>query len=157
MRALLQRVISASVSIQDKEISRIGSGLLVFLGVGPQDGRAEAERLVRKILALRIFEDSAGKMNLSLLDAGGEMLVVSQFTLYADCRKGNRPSFTDAALPDAARSLYETFVKLIERDIPGRVCTGEFGADMKVALVNDGPVTIQLDTAHLMGMGQTGA
>lgn len=149
MRAILQRVSFASVTVHEREISRIGKGMLVLLGVGPQDGRAEVEKLVRKILALRIFEDPDGKMNLSLMDTMGEMLVVSQFTLYADCRKGNRPSFTGAAQPDMARSLYETFAEQAGRDTGGRVRTGEFGADMKVALVNDGPVTIQLDTAHL--------
>ena len=148
MRAVIQRVREASVSIEGVEVGRIGRGLLVLLGVGEGDSEAEVERLWTKIAKLRIFADETGKTNLSVLDVGGEVLAVSQFTLYANCRKGNRPSFTDAAAPDVARELYERFVARARRDLP-RVETGRFGADMAVSLVNDGPFTICLDTADL--------
>ena len=150
MRALIQRVRHASVTVGGKEVGRCGHGLLVLLGVGAGDDEAVAERLWRKASGLRIFDDEAGKTNLSLADVGGEVLVVSQFTLYANCRRGRRPSFTDAAAPELGRALYERFCELAERDLgAGRVGRGVFGANMQVELVNDGPFTIWLDTAEL--------
>ena len=148
MRAVIQRVSSAQVDIDGETVGSIGHGLLILLGVGHGDGEEQAERLWRKIARLRIFEDDDGKTNLSLADVGGEVLVVSQFTLYASCRKGNRPSFTDAAAPDEAERLYEHFVSLARRDVP-RVDTGVFGAMMDVSLVNRGPFTLCLDTDNL--------
>ena len=145
MRALLQRVASASVSVSGVEISRIDRGLLVLLGVVPTDDQRIAEQLAGKTVELRIFPDDAKPMNRSIEEVGGEVLVVSQFTLAADTRRGRRPSFTGAAPPDQARELVETYARAIE-DRLGHVATGEFGADMQVALVNDGPVTILLDT-----------
>ncbi len=148
MRAIIQRVSEASVTIDGAECARIGRGFLILLGVGHEDTEAEAERLWNKIFRLRIFEDSEGKTNLALTDVGAEVLVVSQFTLFANCRKGNRPSFVEAGAPDEANRLYEYFVSLARKDVP-LVGTGRFGADMKVALVNDGPFTIYLDTTTL--------
>lgn len=145
MRALLQRVRQASVTVDGQIVGRIGQGLLVFLGVGQEDSEKQVKILVDKIVHLRIFEDAAGKMNRSLLDIRGEMLVVSQFTLYADTRKGRRPSFIDAAPPPLAIPLYERF----KEDVASyaiRVASGVFGADMQVEILNDGPVTIWLDT-----------
>jgi D-tyrosyl-tRNA(Tyr) deacylase len=153
MRALIQRVGEASITVDQKEISRIGKGILVLLGVGRRDTREDAEYLLDKIIHLRIFEDAEGKMNLSLLETGGELLVVSQFTLWADCRKGRRPSFTDAADPQAARDLYRYFVETARARM-NRVREGEFQAMMKVRLVNDGPVTILLDSEALRVGGQ---
>jgi D-tyrosyl-tRNA(Tyr) deacylase len=145
MRAVVQRVREGSVSVDGETISRIGSGLLVFLGVARDDTTAGAETLADKIVHLRIFEDDAGKLNRSLLEVGGEMLVVSQFTLYGDCRKGRRPSFVDAAPPEAANALYEHFVaKVGEHGV--RVATGRFRALMAVSLINDGPVTLILES-----------
>lgn len=150
MRAVVQRVTSASVSIAGRQAGAIGRGLLVLLGVGKADRDEDAARLWPKIRRLRIFEDAAGKTNLALDDVEGEVLVVSQFTLYADCRKGNRPSFAGAMPPDEARRLYERFVSLARNDIgAGRVATGEFGAMMEVSLTNDGPFTLALDTERL--------
>lgn len=148
MRAVLQCVSEASVSVEGGEPRRIGRGYVVLLGVGQADTEADAQRLWDKARKLRVFEDDDGKANLSLADVGGEVLVVSQFTLYASCRRGNRPSFTDAAPPDEARRLYERFVELVRADVPV-VQTGEFGAMMDVALVNHGPFTICLDTDAL--------
>ena len=148
MRALVQRVREASVTVAGEEVGSCGHGLLVLLGVGPADDERVAERLWRKVRDLRIFEDEAGKTNLSLVDVGGEALVVSQFTLYASCRKGNRPSFTAAAAPDLAERLYLRFCELAERDV-AHVGRGSFGAEMRVALVNDGPFTVWLDSAEL--------
>ena len=148
MRAVIQRVRQASVTIDGKETARIGEGYLILLGVGQDDTRAEAERLWNKIFALRIMEDEEGKTNRSIDDVQGEVLVVSQFTLYADCRRGRRPSFTAAGAPALANELYEYFVSLARQDVP-HVATGTFAADMKVSLVNDGPFTIVLDTAEL--------
>lgn len=148
MRALVQRVSSASVTVQGRVTGSIGRGLLVLLGVGPDDGEAEIERLWHKIFGLRIFDDEQGKMNLSLGQVDGGVLVVSQFTLYADCRRGMRPSFTDAAPPTIADELYERFCARAEQDC-AQVGRGVFGAEMQVALVNDGPVTIWLDTDEL--------
>jgi len=145
VRSVVQRVSHGSVSIEGQVVGQIGRGLVVLLGVGHGDGEAEARLLAEKIANLRIFEDAAGKMNLSLLDIGGEALVVSQFTLYADTRRGRRPGFTDAALPDVAEPLVQRFADhLRAAGIP--VATGRFGAMMLVEIHNDGPVTILLDT-----------
>jgi len=145
MRAVVQRVSEASVSVNDEIVSRIGRGLLVLLGVGAEDTESDAEYLAEKIANLRIFEDEKGKMNLSVLDVRGEVLVVSQFTLYGDCRKGRRPSFTQAARPDKAQALYSYFIARIrEEGVPTR--EGVFQAHMRVSLTNDGPVTILLDS-----------
>jgi len=149
MRIVIQRVKQASVRVGGEEVSSIRHGLLLFVGVGPLDDDPIVRKCVEKIIALRIFEDRAGKMNLSIADVAGEMLVVSQFTLYADIRKGNRPSFTGAAPPDHAKCMYETFVSIAEELLPGRVQTGVFGADMAVSLCNDGPVTVHLDSELL--------
>lgn len=144
MKAVLQRVITGSVSVQGTTIAQIGPGLVILLGIGPQDGEAQVNQLVEKIATLRIFEDLAGKMNRSILDIGGEAIVVSQFTLYADTRKGRRPSFTGAAAPDQARPLVEMFAsQLTARGVATQ--TGEFGAHMLVQIHNDGPVTIWLE------------
>lgn len=146
MRAVVQRVSSAAVEVEGREVGSIGRGLLVLLGVGRDDTRADLDWLAGKIVCLRIFPDPEGQMNLSLAEVGGSLLVVSQFTLYGDCRKGRRPSFVDAAGPQSAEALYREFVeKARERGAP--VVTGRFGADMQVRLVNDGPVTLLLDTA----------
>ena len=144
MRALLQRVSSGKVSVDDKTIASIGHGMVILLGIGHGDGEEQAAFLSEKIANLRIFEDEQGKINLSLLDVKGEAIVVSQFTLYADTRKGRRPSFTDAALPDVARPLVERFAQML-RDAGVPTQTGEFGADMHVEIHNDGPVTIWLE------------
>ncbi|MDD6785053.1 MAG: D-aminoacyl-tRNA deacylase [Eggerthellales bacterium] len=150
MRALIQRVSEASVTIDDQVKSQIGRGFLILLGVGHEDTEAQADKLWNKISKMRIFDDEAGKTNLSLADIAGDVLVVSQFTLYASCKKGNRPSFTDAGAPDEANRLYEYFVSLVRAtDGIANVGTGEFGADMQVALVNHGPFTIWLDTDTL--------
>lgn len=140
MRALIQRVSEASVLVAEETVGRIGAGLLIFLGIGRDDTEQNAEYLARKICNLRIFSDAAGKMNLSILDKSGELLVVSQFTLYADLRKGNRPSYSEAAPPEQARHLYEEFVQAC-RNCSLPVSTGVFQAHMQVQLVNDGPVT----------------
>jgi D-tyrosyl-tRNA(Tyr) deacylase len=145
MRALLQRVSQARVTVDGSVVGEIGPGLLILLGVAKPDTVANAEFLVDKILNLRIFPDAAGKMNLSLLDTAGDLLVVSQFTLYGDCRKGRRPGFDAAAPAEQARTLYESFVALARRS-GLRVATGVFQAHMEVALVNDGPVTLMLES-----------
>jgi D-tyrosyl-tRNA(Tyr) deacylase len=145
MIAVVQKVDSAGVSVDDHIVGQIGKGLLVFLGVAQGDGEKDAEYLSDKIVNLRIFEDSNGKMNLSLLDISGEMLVVSQFTLLGDCRKGRRPSFVGAADPEQAGALYNYFTERARRHV-GKVANGQFRAMMKVALVNDGPVTMILDS-----------
>ncbi|MEJ5248333.1 MAG: D-aminoacyl-tRNA deacylase [Caldilinea sp.] len=148
MRAVIQRVCSASVRVNGSEIGRIGRGFVVLVGVAHSDGEAEARLLARKIAGLRVFEDNDGKMNLSLSDVGGAVLAISQFTLYADVRKGRRPSFTDAARPEQAEPLYQRFCELLRAEgVP--VQQGVFQAHMEVELVNDGPVTIWMDTATL--------
>jgi D-tyrosyl-tRNA(Tyr) deacylase len=145
MRALVQRVHRAEVCIAEQSAGKIGRGLLVFLGVGKNDGHKEIQELVDKIIHLRIFENDQGKFDRSLVDIDGEVLLVSQFTLYADCRKGRRPSFSDAAPPESARETYSRFLRTLgDRGI--RVASGRFGERMDVHLVNDGPVTIWLET-----------
>ena len=144
MRLLIQRVKGASVEIGGAAWSRIGAGLLVFVGVGPDDGGEDVEWLAGKLVRLRIFDDEAGVMNRDVVQAGGEVLVVSQFTLYADCHKGNRPSFVKAGAPDKANRLYEYFVERCRQYVP-KVEHGSFGADMKVELLNDGPFTLVLN------------
>lgn len=148
MRAVVQRVRQAQVDVDGQTIGKIGQGYLILLGVGQEDGPAQIERLWTKILKMRIFEDENGKTNLSLADVGGEALVVSQFTLYANCKKGNRPSFTEAGKPQEAEQLYLQFVARAQQDVE-TVQTGRFGAMMDVSLVNDGPFTICLDTDQL--------
>ena len=148
MRALIQCVTNAHVDVDGETIGEIGHGMLILLGVGLDDTEAQVEKLWSKISRLRIFEDENGKTNLSLSDVGGSVLIVSQFTLYANCKKGNRPSFTDAARPVEANRFYEAFVARARKDIP-RVETGRFGAMMQVSLVNDGPFTVWLDTDEL--------
>jgi D-tyrosyl-tRNA(Tyr) deacylase len=145
MRALLQRVSEAKVTAGGFVTGQIGTGLLVFLGIGNNDTKRDAELVARKIAQLRIFPDEQGKMNLSLTDIFGELLIVSQFTLYADATKGNRPSYSGAAKPDAAVELYEYFIRVC-RDRGFRVETGTFQAQMQVHLINDGPVTIMYDS-----------
>ena len=148
MRAVIQRVSSASVSIGGAVVSSIGRGLLVLLGIGQDDDDTDLDYLVRKIAALRIFNDGEGVMNLSVTDVGGDVIVVSQFTLMASTRKGNRPSYIDAAGHGKAIPLYESFCRSLSDAIGRQVGTGQFGADMQVALVNDGPVTICIDSKN---------
>jgi D-tyrosyl-tRNA(Tyr) deacylase len=145
LRAVIQRVSCASVSIEGKTVSSISKGLLVLLGVGENDDNSDAVYLAEKTVGLRIFEDDEGKMNLSVSDISGEILVISQFTLYGDCRKGRRPSFIDAARPEKAIPLYEAYLSALA-NTGLKVGTGVFQADMKVELINDGPVTILLDS-----------
>jgi len=146
MKALIQRVSSAFVAVEGNYVAESNSGILIFLGVSETDTPKEAAWLASKVVNMRIFNDEKGKMNLSLLDVGGEALVVSQFTLYADVRKGNRPSYIQAARPEKAKSLYELFVVELEKLLGKTVPKGVFGADMKVSLTNDGPLTILLET-----------
>ncbi len=148
MRVVVQRVISASVTVEGEQVGSIGRGLLALVGVAQGDGQEEALRLARKCAEMRIFADDGGRFNLSLLDVEGEVLVVSQFTLLADVRKGRRPSFAAAAAPDTAEPLVEAFAQAM-REAGVRTQTGRFGAMMVVELVNDGPVTIVLDSAEL--------
>lgn len=145
MRFVIQRVTHASVSVDHEVIGSIGKGFLVLIGVGQGDTKAEADRLIKKMTGLRIFEDEAGKTNLALADVNGELLLVSQFTLYANCKKGNRPSFTDAAEPGLAEELYAYVIAECKKKVPV-VKTGSFGAEMKVELCNDGPFTVILDS-----------
>lgn len=145
MRALIQRTSGASVTVDGEKIGEIGVGLCVFLGIGCADTEKDAEWLAEKLINLRIFEDDAGKMNLSLRDVDGEMLIISQFTLYGDCRTGRRPSFDNAALPEKAEPLYQFFIDTVVRK--GIItAAGVFGADMKVSLLNDGPVTFMIES-----------
>jgi D-tyrosyl-tRNA(Tyr) deacylase len=145
MRVCLQRVKQASVTVERELVGEIGPGMLVLVGIGQEDGEEQVVQMVEKLVGLRIFQDDQGKMNRSLLEVQGEMLVVSQFTLWGDCRKGRRPSFTSAAEPELAERLYERFVELVAGQ-GVRVATGQFAAQMEVALVNDGPVTLVLES-----------
>ena len=145
MRVVLQRVTQASVKVDGEVIGAIGNGFLILLGVSDEDNESVADKMADKICKLRIFADENGKTNLSLTDVGGELLVVSQFTLYADCHKGNRPSFVKAGAPDKANRLYEYFVERCRQYVP-KVEHGSFGADMKVELLNDGPFTLVLNS-----------
>ena len=144
MRLVIQRVLHAEVQVNGNTIGKIGKGLLVFVGAGQDDTKEIADKYLRKLLGLRIFEDENGKTNLSLKDVDGELLIVSQFTLYANCKKGNRPSFIEAGEPHMAEALYEYMIDEAKKSVPV-VEHGEFGADMKVSLLNDGPFTIILD------------
>lgn len=148
MRFVIQRVSEASVTIQEEVAGEIKNGFLVLIGITDTDTEETADKLVRKMTGLRIFEDSQGKTNLSLSDVGGSLLLVSQFTLYANCKRGNRPSFIEAGAPDKAEALYQYIIQKCQDIIPV-VETGVFGADMKVRLVNDGPFTILLDSEQL--------
>ena len=148
MRFVVQRVTHASVTVDSQVIGKIGNGFMVLIGVADTDTREIADKMVKKLLGLRIFEDENGKTNRSLMDIGGQLLLVSQFTLYANCRHGNRPSFTDAGDPQRAEQLYEYMIEKAKEQVPV-VETGIFGADMKVSLINDGPFTIVLDSKEL--------
>ena len=148
MRVLIQRVAEASVTINKSEHSRISKGLLIFVGIENEDSDDDIDYLCRKITNLRIFDDANGVMNESVLQTKGQILVISQFTLHANTRKGNRPSYIEAAKPDIAIPIYETFCKQLETHLGIKIQTGEFGADMKVSLVNDGPVTIWIDSKN---------
>lgn len=148
MKAVIQRVSHASVTIEGKKVSEIQNGLLVLLGIEDADAKEDIEWLSGKITNLRIFGDAEGVMNLSVKDVAGDIIVVSQFTLHASTKKGNRPSYIKASKPDVAIPLYESFVRQMEADLGKKIQTGEFGADMKVALLNDGPVTIIFDTKN---------
>ena len=149
MKFVIQRVQQASVLVDETCIGKIGKGFLVLIGVGKEDTKEIADKLLHKLLNMRIFEDENGKTNLALKDVSGELLMISQFTLYANCKKGNRPSFTDAGRPEMAEPMYEYILEACRKEIPV-VEQGEFGADMKVALVNDGPFTVVLDSRDLM-------
>ncbi len=148
MRAVIQRVKEASVSIDGRLKSKIGQGLLILLGIEDDDNQSDIEWLSGKISRLRIFQDQAGLMNLSVLDIDGELMVISQFTLHASTKKGNRPSFIKAAKPDSAIPIYNQFIIQMQKDTGKTVQTGEFGAYMHISLVNDGPVTIYIDTKY---------
>lgn len=148
MRFVIQRVTASSVTINGEIRGRIGKGFLVLIGVGNEDTVETADKMIRKMINLRIFEDENGKTNLGLKDVGGELLLISQFTLYADCRRGNRPSFVNAGAPDMAKKMYEYIISECKKEIKV-VEQGEFGADMKVELLNDGPFTIILNSEEL--------
>lgn len=148
MRVILQRVSNAQVVVDDTLVSAIDNGFLVLLGVGHEDTAEDMQWLVRKILNMRVFSDEDGKMNKSIIDIQGELLVVSQFTLYASTKKGNRPSFINSAKPDIAKEQYESFCTMLQSQFDGNVKKGIFAADMKVSLTNDGPVTILLDSKN---------
>jgi D-tyrosyl-tRNA(Tyr) deacylase len=148
MRFVVQRVSHASVTVEGNVIGQIGKGFLVLIGVSDTDTREIADKMIKKMTGLRIFEDEQGKTNLSLADVAGELLLVSQFTLYADCKKGNRPSFIRAGKPEAANDMYEYIISECRKKVD-KVETGSFGADMKVELLNDGPFTILLDSEEL--------
>lgn len=149
MKFVIQRVTHADVVVDGNELGRIGKGFMVLIGVSKEDDRAIADKMVDKMIKLRIFEDENGKTNLSLDDVGGELLLISQFTLYANCKKGNRPSFIDAGAPDEANALYEYIIERCKERV-NVVERGEFGADMKASLLNDGPFTIVLDSSEIM-------
>jgi len=146
MRAVVQRVKSSSVTVGGEVIGEIGRGLNILLGIKEDDTEADMDYIIQKIVNLRIFEDEAGKMNRSLLDVGGELLIVSQFTLYGDCRKGRRPSFIRSGPVEAAKAKYERFVEKIQEQPVAKIAYGQFQADMDVAILNDGPVTLLLDS-----------
>ncbi|MTI82934.1 MAG: D-tyrosyl-tRNA(Tyr) deacylase [Firmicutes bacterium] len=146
MRAVIQRVTGGSVDVEGITVGAVGSGMVILLGVGKEDSEHDVDYLVEKIINLRIFEDDAGKMNLSLMDVQGEALVVSQFTLYGDCRKGRRPNFSEAASPEQGEELYNKFIKALQ-DRSVKVATGTFRAYMSVKILNDGPVTLILDSS----------
>ena len=148
MKFVIQRVTEANVKVDGEIIGEIGKGFMVLIGVGEDDTSEIADKMVKKMTGLRIFEDENGKTNLSLADVGGQMLLISQFTLYANCRKGNRPSFIEAGAPEKANEMYEYIIEECKKVVPV-VARGRFGADMKVSLVNDGPFTIILDSAQL--------
>lgn len=148
MRFVIQRVTNASCTVDNHITGKIEKGFLVFIGISDSDNTQIADKMIKKLLGLRIFEDSDGKTNLSLHDVDGQLLLISQFTLYADCRKGNRPSFTNAGKPDMANELYEYIIKKCKEQIPV-VQQGIFGADMKISLLNDGPFTIILDSEEI--------
>ena len=149
MKFVIQRVTHADVVVDGNELGRIGKGFMVLIGVSKDDNETIADNMVDKMIKLRIFEDENGKTNLSLDDVGGELLLISQFTLYANCKKGNRPSFIDAGVPDEANALYEYIIERCKERV-NVVERGEFGADMKVSLLNDGPFTIVLDSSEIM-------
>lgn len=148
MRFLIQRVTSASVTVEGTVTGKIENGFLVFIGVAADDTKEIADKLIKKLVGLRLFDDADGKTNLALADVGGSLLLVSQFTLYANCKKGYRPSFTDAGRPDLAEELYEYIIAECKKQVPN-VQTGIFGAEMKVELLNDGPFTVLLDSERL--------
>ncbi|HAX52193.1 D-aminoacyl-tRNA deacylase [Muricomes intestini] len=148
MKFVIQRVTEASVTVEEKIIGKIKKGFLVLIGISDSDTKETADRLIRKMIGLRIFEDANGKTNLSLSDVNGNILLISQFTLYANCKKGNRPSFIEAGKPDMANALYEYIIEKCKKEVP-IVHTGSFGAEMKVSLVNDGPFTIILDSENI--------
>jgi D-tyrosyl-tRNA(Tyr) deacylase len=145
MRAVVQRVSRAAVHVAGTQIAEIGKGLLALVGISREDSRSDLEWMARKIIELRIFDDDQGKLNLSLKDVEGRLLVVSQFTLHGDCRKGRRPSYTEAAPPEQAEKLYREFVNIVRLTVPDMQC-GQFQAEMEVSLINDGPVTLILDS-----------
>ena len=149
MRFVIQRVTHSSVTVDGQVIGKIGKGFMVLIGVEDNDTKAIADKMVSKLIGLRVFQDDNDKMNLSLKDVDGELLLISQFTLYADCKKGNRPSFIRAGKPDMANEMYQYIIEECKKQIPV-VEKGEFGADMKVELLNDGPVTIILDSTEIM-------
>ena len=146
MRALLRRVLSASVSVNDLVVGKIGPGLVLYLAVHKDDGQSDLDWVVKKIVGLRVFEDGQKKMNLSLVDTGLELLLISQFTLYGSMFKGYRPSFNESASPQKARMLYRNFINSITTHLPNRLATGEFGQDMKIQSIDDGPVSIWIDS-----------
>ncbi len=148
MKFVIQRVLESSVTVDGETIGSIGKGFMVLIGVGKEDTKETADKMVKKLIGMRIFEDENGKTNLSLADVGGSMLLISQFTLYANCKKGNRPSFIESGDPKEAEKLYEYIIESCKAQVPV-VERGRFGADMKVSLINDGPFTIVLDSREL--------
>mgnify|MGYP004532542427 CR=1 FL=1 len=149
MKIVLQRVKNAQVKVDEKSVGKIEKGLLIFLGIGKNDDEKIADKFVKKICNLRIFEDENKKMNKSVKDINGDILIISQFTLYANCKSGNRPSFTEACEPQKANELYKYFKKMCSKELEKNIQSGVFGADMKVELLNDGPVTIILDSEEI--------
>ncbi|CDA30598.1 d-tyrosyl-tRNA(Tyr) deacylase [Clostridium sp. CAG:492] len=149
MKIVVQRVKNAQVKVDEKTVGKIEKGLLIFLGIGKNDDEKIADKFVKKICKLRIFEDENKKMNKSVKDINGDILIISQFTLYANCKSGNRPSFTEACEPQKANKLYEYFKKMCSKELERNIQSGVFGADMKVELLNDGPVTIILDSEEI--------